>query len=364
MLRLSVLRKLVETVRPDGTSAVADSAAAAWAIPPGRARHVRTSAAHVFSVPEHSAYLRLTPVEASPLARADKIAEAAAELAGWGAPVACPRAGRDGLVPVIDSPVGPLSACLVEAARGPSFEVDDLSPEQLRHWGRAIAEMHEAGAGISRAGLPRWTELITHAAAGLPNQTSLAFTAEGIADRLGEMLGPPDILGHGDPQPDNLTWTANGPLFFDLDDASSSWAIADLAMAIRDVQPVDQLDHPATSTAQGMLLLRGYREVRALEDAAERTVPTLQRGQALMTYGRLRASLDAAEADEPIWLAALRRKLESIASRLHIALANAPPVQLHPMRSIQPEGRIRERLISPDSRRTEGSGAGRCDREF
>ena len=249
MLRLSVLRKLVETVRPDGTSGIADSAAAAWEIPPGRALHVRTSAAHVFSIPENSAYLRLTPLEVPSLAGVDAIAEAGAALAGRAAPVARPRTGRDGLVTVVDSPVGPLSACLIDAARGPSFEVDELSPEQLRHWGRAIAEMHEAGIGISRTELPRWTDLITRAAAGQPGQTRLALSAADISDQLGELLGPQDILGHGDPQPDNLAWTASGPLFFDLDDASSSWAIADLSMAIRDVQPLDQLDHPATNPA-------------------------------------------------------------------------------------------------------------------
>lgn len=325
MLPLSVLRTLVEGVRRDGTSAIADAAAAAWHIPPGQARHVRTSAAHVFEVPQHSAYLRLMPISACPSARS--VARASLAISERGAPVATPRPGRDGLVAVVMSPVGPMHASLIDTAEGPSIELADLDPEQVRRWGRTIAEMHEAAAAIGCSELPRWTDLVTGAGAAIPGQQWPPDIAQEVCDWLKPLLGPPDLLGHGDPQPDNLAWTPTGPVFFDLDDVSGSWAIADLAMAIRDVQPIDQLERPATWSPQGRMLLRGYREVRTLDSAAEHAVPALQRGQALLTYGRLQVALDAPQAGEPAWVASLRQKLQLTASRLRQALASAPPLQ-------------------------------------
>ena len=59
MMRLDRLAALVASVGPDGTSPVADAAAARWGLPAGTARYVRTSATCVYAA--GGGYLRLVP---------------------------------------------------------------------------------------------------------------------------------------------------------------------------------------------------------------------------------------------------------------------------------------------------------------
>lgn len=150
----------------------------------------------------------------------------------------------------------------------------------------------------------------------------LADTVESLIQRCISRLGAPDVLVHGDAQPDNAGWTATGPTLFDLDDACVSWAAADLAMAVRDAQPIDVLDTPATSSAPGRALLRGYREQATLAPEEERLIPLMQRLSAALTCARLReaTSPDSVTDPEPDWLRALRDRLLTIADQLRAAL--------------------------------------------
>ena len=64
MMTLAEIHALARTLGDAGRSPVADAAAAAWGLPAGAARHVRSSACHVFAVPHTavgSVYLRLVP---------------------------------------------------------------------------------------------------------------------------------------------------------------------------------------------------------------------------------------------------------------------------------------------------------------
>ena len=83
-------------------------------------------------------------------------------------------------------------------------------------------------------------------------------------------------------------WAAAEPMLFDLDDLAVSWAVVDLAMAVRDAQPIDALDASVTGTAAGAALLRGYRSLAEFGPDQERAVPLVQRLSAAMTYARLR----------------------------------------------------------------------------
>jgi Ser/Thr protein kinase RdoA (MazF antagonist) len=78
-------------------------------------------------------------------------------------------------------------------------------------------------------------------------------------------------------------WAAAEPVLFDLDDLAVSWAVVDLAMAVRDAQPIDALDAPVTGTAAGAALLRGYRSLAEFGPDQERAVPLVQRLSAAVT---------------------------------------------------------------------------------
>jgi Ser/Thr protein kinase RdoA (MazF antagonist) len=104
-----------------------------------------------------------------------------------------------------------------------------------------------------------------------------------------------------------------------------SWPAADLAFAVRDAQPIDALDTPATAAPVGQALLRGYRDQAPLDPDEVRLIPLLQRLTGALTYARLRAA-DCVVDPEPDWLAALRSRLGHTADRLREALLRPGPL--------------------------------------
>jgi Ser/Thr protein kinase RdoA (MazF antagonist) len=314
-MRLDRLAALVATVAPDGTSPVADAAGARWALPPGTARYVRTSATCVYAA--GGGYLRLLPAAERPFREVRAVTGAWVALARAGAPVVAPRPSVSGRwVEVVPGRTGDLTATYVDAAPGPEDDPDRSGFERL---GRAIALFHRAGRSVDRAEVPSWPDVV-RATVGRCGDHAVAAAIEPVLHRCAETLGPPDVLAHGDPQPDNAGWAAGDPVLFDLDDLAVSWAVADLAMAVRDAQPIDALDAPVTGTAAGRSLLHGYRSVAELGPDEERAVPLVQRLSAAVTYARLRIATEPERSAAPDWLAALHDRLDAIADRLRAAL--------------------------------------------
>lgn len=323
-MRLDRLLGLVATVGPDGTSPLADAAASRWGMPAGSARYVGTSATFVFAVV--GGYLRLVPVADRPVNACKAVAAVTTAMGLAGAPVAVPRPSRTGsLVELLQTGpagVGAVHAMLVEAAPGRRLvEPADLTVHQAEQWGRAIAELHRAGRSVDGSRLPTVFDVVADVLSPVSADTQLIDAIGAVVDHCVAALGPPLTLVHGDPQVDNAGWSSRGPVFYDLDDAAMSWALTDLAMAVRDSQPIDRLDTPATNSPIGRALLRGYRDVTDLDADQERAIPLVQRLAAAVSYGRLSAVLAAPDLGyAPGGAQDLRNRLRGLADRLRRAL--------------------------------------------
>jgi Ser/Thr protein kinase RdoA (MazF antagonist) len=321
-MRLDRLLALAATVGADGTSPLADAAAALWGMPAGSARYVGTSATFVFAAGD--GYLRLIPMADRPVDAWQAVAEVTAAMGRAGAPVAVPRPTRTGaLVESLQTTaVGAVHAMLIEAAPGRRLaEPSKLTVHQAEQWGRAIAELHRVGGSVEHSRLPTVFDVVADVLSPVSADTQLIDVAGSVLHDCVAALGPPLTLVHGDPQVDNAGWSTDGPVFYDLDDASVSWAVTDLAMAVRDTQPIDRLDTPATSSPIGRALLRGYRDVAGLDADQERAIPLVQRLGAAIGYGRLSAVLAAPGlGHEPDGPRDLRKQLRALADRLRGAL--------------------------------------------
>ena len=121
MLRLSEIRRLKESVDAEWRSEVADPVAATWGIAPGAARWWRSSATHVFVVPgSPRRYLRFVPAESDAAVRLRRGAELAAafpDVDGLVLARPLPSAAGD-RVSTVETTLGPMTAVLVEEARG------------------------------------------------------------------------------------------------------------------------------------------------------------------------------------------------------------------------------------------------------
>lgn len=328
MMQLARLAALAASVRDDGSSPVADEAGLLWTVPAGTARYVRTSAAFVLATP--GGYLRLTPVRDRALGEARTNVRVAAALAAAGAPVTAPLPSTSGRLVEVFEPglpdVGRMHASLIASAPGRYLELADLGEADLLGWGRSLARVHQAGRSVDASALAAWPDAVVGGVGSVAPDAEL-LDAVGLAgERCLALLGPPTTLVHGDPQPDNAAWGPGGPVFFDLDDMALSWPLADAAMAVRDAQPIDCLDRPATDSAVGQALLRGYREVADLDFGEERAVSSLQRLSAAATYGRLMLALrgPAHGGRGPAWLGALHDRLTGVAQSLRAALLIRP----------------------------------------
>jgi len=325
-MRLDRLRAMVTTISVDGTSPIADAAAARWGLPRGCARHVRTGASSVFAA--DGGYLRLVSAADRPVRAGQAVADVMTALKHFGAPVIAPRPSLGGrLVEPIDTElpcVGLVHATLVEAAPGRLVDLDEVTVVQAEQWGSAMAELHHAGRSMSGVALPTWFDIVQQALTWVPCDTELGDVAGRLLERCVAAFGQPRTLVHGDPQADNASWASTGPVFFDLDDASVAWGAVDLAMAVRDLHPIDAFDRPICSTPIGTAVLRGYRAIVDFDDDQEQSMPLVQRLSSIVTYGRLKAVLATPEGEqEPDWLCDIRGRLQNLAQRLRRALTAA-----------------------------------------
>ena len=189
MMRLDRLAALVATVGPDGTSPVADAAAARWGLPAGTARYVRTSATSVYAA--GGGYLRLLPAAERPLRDVRAVAGVGAALAAAGAPVASPRASRSARwVEVVPSAAGDLHVTYVEAASGP---VEDPGKPGFERLGRTIGRLHRAGRTVERAGIPYWPDVVRDVVRRC-GDGEVGAAIEPVLRRCVETLGAPDVL--------------------------------------------------------------------------------------------------------------------------------------------------------------------------
>ena len=84
--------------------------------------------------------------------------------------------------------------------------------------------------------------------------------------RLGDLPRTPPYVGllHGDPEIDNVVWTAAGGTFVDLDDVRHGWYVGDVGYALRDwAEPAGA---PDLTAPVPRAFLAGYRSRRPLTE--------------------------------------------------------------------------------------------------
>jgi Ser/Thr protein kinase RdoA (MazF antagonist) len=314
MMPLNAIDRLKQTVTDDWESPVADRMAALWGYPPGTAKWWRSSASHVFVLPDPRGkrYLRFVPGDHRGAESFATVADLMARLADRGIPVARPVPSEHGpLVATADTALGVMHAMVVEAAPGESFDADELNETAARAWGAALARLHGDAADLGED-LPGPFEHLPLVEQLFPADAPLLAAATILEARLRELPREPSCFGvvHGDFELDNLAWQDGTATAFDFDEASRSWFAADVAFALRDL--TDESGRPAPEHRERFAaFLDGYRSVRPL-DAAD--LPLFAGLNAITALIRITLALSDPDVDEPAWQAELRQSLTTMAS--------------------------------------------------
>lgn len=323
MMPLSEIDRLKRTVSAAWESPVADQVAAAWGYPAGTAKWWRSSASHVFVLPdpEGKRYLRFVPDAyrgAAPVAAVGSLMEA---LAAGGAAVVRPVPAPTGhLTMTVATALGPMHAMVVEAASGEQLDVEDLDEERARAWGAALAAVHDSAAPTG-ADLPEAFTELAEIPARFADDSALVKAVARLAERIAALPGDASRFGivHGDFELDNLAWEDGRATAFDFDEAAFSWYAADIAYALRDLTGPDGRfaeEHRGLAGA----FIAGYRSVRSFDEADLANLRLFAGAHAACSLVRIASALDTPGDDEPEWRADLRAKL-NVMARSHRELA-------------------------------------------
>ncbi|MDN3241693.1 phosphotransferase enzyme family protein [Glycomyces tritici] len=313
MMPLTEIDRLKQTVTEAWTSPIADEVAAAWGYEPGTARWWRSSASHVFVLPDPRGkrYLRFAPEQD---AGAEAVAALMERLAENGTPVVRPvRADSGRLTVTVPTAHGPMRAMVVEAAAGEEADADELTADRARAWGRALAIVHRDAADVD-AVLPQAFGELAEAAERFPGDAELAEAVARLGERVAALPRDNARFGvvHGDFELDNLAWEGDRATAFDFDEAAHSWYAADVAFALRDLTGPDG----AVAEERRALVeafIAGYRGVRGFTEAEVASLRLFTGVHAVCSLVRITRALGTPDAGEPEWLAGLRSDLEAMA---------------------------------------------------
>ncbi|MGV9311635.1 phosphotransferase enzyme family protein [Streptomyces sp. NPDC003691] len=295
-------------------SPVADAVAAPWGFAPGAARWWRSSASHVFVVPEtpepgEAVYLRFVPERYPAYGKFGTVAALMERLYAGGLDITRPvRSAAGRLVETVVTPLGTMRAMCLAGAPGEEIEAAELTGAQARAWGALLAGTHTAAAGLTD-GLGHALDGIAGTARLHTADAELAAAVAKVAAAVGALPRDPETYGvvHGDFELDNLAWAGDAPTAFDFDEAALSWYAADIAHAVRDLTDRGRPD-PARA---GLLdsFLAGYREVRPLPGATEAELRLFAGANAARGLAELHPVLATLDEGRPDDLDKLRDRL-------------------------------------------------------
>jgi Ser/Thr protein kinase RdoA (MazF antagonist) len=312
MMPLTEIDRLKRTVTSAWETPVADQVAAAWGYPAGTAKWWRSSASHVFVLPDPRGkrYLRFVPDAYRTVGTVEPVSVLMHQLAAGGAAVVRPVPTETGsLTATVPTELGTMHAMVVEAAAGHEIDAEDLTDGLAREWGRALALVHDGAAGID-VDLPGAFAELAEIPDRFAADPALVKSAARLADRLARLPRDRSRFGvvHGDFELDNLAWDAGRATAFDFDEAAHSWYVADIAYALRDLTGPDG-EPDAERRHLVHAFVAGYRGVRALDDADLANLRLFAGAHAACSAVRIARALDSSGADEPGWRAELRADL-------------------------------------------------------
>jgi Ser/Thr protein kinase RdoA (MazF antagonist) len=326
MMPLTEIDHLKQTVSEAWESPIADQVAAAWGYAPGTAKWWRSSASHVFVLPDPNGkkYLRFVPDAYLGAAAVGRVVDLMDRVEG--AAVVRPVPSTAGtLTATILTTLGPMHAMVVEAAPGEALDVDDLTDDGAHAWGRALAAVHRAAAGLN-VDLPEAFGELAEVPARFADDPALVKAAARLGERLAGLPREDSCFGavHGDFELDNLAWEGDRATAFDFDEAAVSWYAADIAFALRDL--IDSTGRiEAEQQGRFAAFIAGYRSVRPLDEAEVANLPLFAGAHAVCSLVRIDRALGVPGEEEAVWLVELRAHLSSIAAahrKLAVAIAD------------------------------------------
>ncbi len=330
MMKLSTMLKVDSTVDTQGQSRIAERILEHWEHDPGSARFFRSSAnfVYVFRKGGEPYFLRFAESAEREGAAIEAEMALLSFLDNQGMTVTTPIGSKNGrCMETVETDLGTFHAVVFAQLQGREVDIEELSTTQFEVWGATLGKLHALmhlyqDPRLSTRGT--WRDHLTLARTSLPKDEP---RVQAEFDHLTSLLAALPVtetnygLIHGDFELDNLRWQDETLAMFDFDDGSSSWYVADIAFALRDLFETG-VDRSLPSFRAFIL---GYSEHASLDEELISHLPTWMRLVNLIMYAKLVRAMDLAnDQDYPEWCTSLLLKLENKRQNYKASLLSIP----------------------------------------
>lgn len=312
---LSTMQAVSATVNEEWESDLADEILLRWEHDSGRAKYWRASTNFIFFFKRQRQdyVLRFTHASERPVAAIEAEVDYVNFLAEKGLRVAQPvRSLAGNYVEPVETSLGLFHAVVFEKVEGKQLDLEELTPDQVISWGKALGELHQISTAYGKVERPTWEEQLEWVAEILPAEEIAALQAlDRLKSQLEQLYLHEENFGlvHYDFELDNILWAGDQPGIIDFDDSAWYWFVADIVFALRDLFG-DSAEGVDLQDEWLLYFIQGYRGVRPLDQEELKLIPLFLRVHNLIAYARIyRALTPVNPAGEPAWMTDLRGRL-------------------------------------------------------
>lgn len=319
MMKLSTMKKVVDTLTQDWKSPLADQIIENWYHDPDSLVYFRSSANFVFRFQENGQlrYLRFNSMDERSLEETQNEMKILCFLNERNPDIVKPILSQNSrYVEIVKAETDDYIAVVFEGYDGKMYEIEDLSDDHFYRWGQTLGKLHHTMDQIPQALVAKritWKDHLDFAKQQMP-KGDLAFIKEiEQIEKWAESTAAKTGLIHYDFELDNLHWYPDTIKMFDFDDSAVYWYGADIAYALRDLfhGKIDT-EHP-----QYKRFMSGYLCEFEVDENLNHDLQMFMKLHALYAYPRILRSLDyEIKEDSPDWIKGLTGKLTNYAEGL------------------------------------------------
>src|SRR6056297_30348 len=325
MMKLSTMKKTVDTLTKEWKSPVADQIMEKWNHDPDSLFYFRASANFVFRFEENGKlrYLRFNSMDERNLAETENEMEILYFLNERDPDIVKPILSKNNRsVEIIKTPIDDYIAVVFEGYDGKMFEVEDLSEDQFYTWGKTLGKLHKTMDQLPQKLLSKrktWQDHLDLVKVLIPDSEKELLKELEAIEKWAQSTNVNRGLIHYDFELDNLHWYPDTIKIFDFDDSAVYWYGADIAYALRDLFN-GKID---TENPNYKRFMAGYESEFEVDENLDQDLHMFMKLHQLYSYPRILRSLDYKTNDEaPNWIKGLTEKLTNYSESLKASVLN------------------------------------------
>lgn len=317
MMKLSTMKKVVETVDQDWRSPFAEKLLEKWGYDQKEVYYYRGSANFIFVFKREDQWYYLRCNESTERTKEDYHSELQilAYLEKASISISKPVLSKDGnLIETITTELGTYHCVVFEALEGEQVEFEQLDELRFYKWGKALGQLHQTFKTLPmelKENRPSWHNHIQFVKETITaEENSVIQELNEVEQYINNLTISKDTYGliHYDFELDNIKWNGDQIGILDFDECVQHWYVADIAYALRDLfeNGVD-LNNPSYKQ-----FMNGYTSETSIDLRLQQDLVWFLRLHNLVMFAKLYRSLDLKEAEaNPQWFNDLICKFEA-----------------------------------------------------